>query len=80
MAMALAEPSRRVSSEGKPKMPLPMPQLMITAVIVQRPNARTKGTPHPATDRHSVAPNYVTEIVNRTQDIDGTKLRAYVLR
>jgi sulfoxide reductase heme-binding subunit YedZ len=34
----------------------------------------------PATDRHSVAPNYVAGIVSRTQEIDGTKLRAYVLR
>ena len=34
----------------------------------------------PATDRHSVALNHGTGIVNRTQEIDGTKLWAYVLR
>jgi hypothetical protein len=34
----------------------------------------------PATDRHSVAPNHGAGIVNRTQEIDGTKLWAYVLR
>jgi hypothetical protein len=34
----------------------------------------------PATDRHSVAPNYVAGIVSRMLEIDGTKLWAYVLR
>jgi hypothetical protein len=54
-------------------------ELMTRAVIVQRPIARTKATAYPATDRPSVAPNYLA-FAKQTQAIDGNKLWAYVLR
>jgi hypothetical protein len=65
-----------MSSEGKPKMPPPMMQLMTRAVIVQRPIARTKGTPHPAIDRHSVAPNNY----QRSPPYKGLKTRLHCSR
>src|SRR5215467_3044388 len=42
IATGLERPSRRVSSEGKPKIPLPITVLTMRAVIVQRPSTRTK--------------------------------------
>jgi len=44
IANGLARPSKRVNSEGRPKMPLPMIALITSAVIVQRPMERMKGT------------------------------------
>jgi hypothetical protein len=53
---------------------------IVVASIVLGAGAGLALTQNLATDRHSVAPNYVAGIVSRMLDIDGTKLRAYVLR
>jgi len=47
MAIGLAQPSNRMSSEGNPKMLAPIMELMTRAIIVQRPIDRIKGTPAP---------------------------------
>jgi len=53
IATWLAAPSSRVSSEGRPKMPLPITALITSAVIVQRPIERMKDTHFPLRRRES---------------------------
>jgi hypothetical protein len=55
-------------------------RLTTRAVIVQRPIARTKGTPHPRDGSAQCSTESQSAIVNRRPEIDATELRAYVLR
>jgi hypothetical protein len=53
IAKGLALPRRRVSSLGRPNIPLPIMQLMTRAVIVQRPIDLTNAMVHLAGDGKS---------------------------
>src|SRR2546425_1615566 len=55
MAIGLAQPSNRMSSEGNPKMLAPIMELMTRAIIVQRPIDRIKGTPAPPVTQPNIA-------------------------
>src|SRR5438477_7046233 len=56
IANGLAGPSKRVNSEGRPKMPLPMIELITSAVNVHLPIERMKGTRSPSDLAQSIAP------------------------
>src|SRR5215467_2871142 len=62
IATGLARPSRWVSVEGKPKIPLPITALTMRAVMVQRPRARTKAKANPRRTAQ-----YTTRIIGRDE-------------
>jgi|SRR5215472_13669178 len=62
IATGLARPSRWVSSEGKPKIPLPITVLTMRAVMVQRPRARAK-----ANANSQGTAQYTTRIIGRDE-------------
>jgi len=51
IASGLARPSRRVSSAGMPKIPLPIMQLITSPASAQRPIERTKSKASPEQTR-----------------------------